>query len=72
MEYWQTLKDTVENLVEKEEAKEEQQQDDEEQYDTVPNINLVYDGITRKRIQGDRKFKLCQHKDDYGSAYTTH
>lgn len=30
MEYRQTLKDTVENLVEKEEAKEEQQQDDEE------------------------------------------
>ena len=30
LEYWQTLNDTVENSVEKEEAKEEQQQDDEE------------------------------------------
>ena len=37
-------------------AIQEQQQDDDEWYDTVAKIKLVR-RKTRKRIQGDRKFK---------------
>ena len=40
------LKDIVEKEAE-EEAK-EQQQDDDEQYETVPKIKLVYEGIRVK------------------------
>ena len=42
------LKDIVEKEAE-EEAK-EQQQDDDEQYETVPKIKLVYEGIRVKEF----------------------
>ena len=60
MGYGQTLTDTAEN--ETEDEGEEQQQQDDEQYDTVPKFKLVYDGKRVKRIEGDGKFKWCEHK----------
>ena len=43
------LKDIVEKEAE-EEAKEQQQDDDDEQYETVPKIKLVYEGIRVKEF----------------------
>ena len=43
------LKDIVEKEAE-EEAKEQQQDDDDEQYEMVPKIKLVYEGIQVKEF----------------------
>ena len=51
MGYEETLKDTMETEAE-EEAKEQQQDDDYEQYDIVPKMKLVYEGI-RCRMAGN-------------------
>ena len=50
MGYKETLKDTMETEAE-EEAKEQQQDDDYEQYDIVPKMKLVYEGISRKQFR---------------------
>ena len=50
MGYEETLKDTMETEAE-EEAKEQQQDDDYEQYDIVPKMKLVYEGISRKQFR---------------------
>ena len=49
MGYEGTLKDTMETEPE-EEAKEQQQDDDYEQYDIVPKMKLVYEGISTKQF----------------------
>ena len=50
MGYEETLKDTMETEPE-EEAKEQQQDDDYEQYDIVPKMKLVYEGISTKQFR---------------------
>ena len=51
MEYGRLrLKDIVEKETREEEKEEEQQQDDE-QYDTVPNMKLVYEGKCLKEFR---------------------
>ena len=50
MGYEETLKDTMETEAE-EEAKEQQQDDDYEQYDIVPNMKLVHEGISTKQFR---------------------